>query len=156
MPVSDYTPTTTEVAVLLRARTRDANGNITGDFTDDVTIPGATDAAGLVDLASEEVGAEIGPDIDPEYWDAANALITILAAANIELSYYPEQAAANNSMYDKLIARYNSRLKTLQADIAGDEQANEMEDAPGVAGGNAPMSVAGGFPEPLWWSTVMW
>jgi hypothetical protein len=154
MPVSDYTPTTSEVAFLLRARTRDANGNITGDFTDDVTVPGETDAAGLIDLAADEVGEAIGPDIDTDFWDSASAVITILAAANIELSYFPEQAAANNSMYDKLMTRYTSKLNQLQADVAEAEQEEEMEES----GTDSTMgiSVAEGFPMPLWWGSVQW
>jgi hypothetical protein len=154
MPVSDYTPMPADVAFLLRARTRDANGNITGAFTDDVTIPGESDAAGLIDLAADEVGEAIGPDIDTDFWESAKAVITILSAANIELSYYPEQAAANNSMYDKLMLRYNTKLKQLQNDVAEAEQEEEMEDA----GTDSTMgiSVAGGFPMPLWWGSVQW
>ncbi|HEX4501097.1 MAG TPA: hypothetical protein VH187_08050 [Scandinavium sp.] len=154
MPVSDYTPTTSDVAFLLRARTRDANGNITGDFTDDVTVPGETDAAGLIDLAADEVGEAIGPDIDTDFWESAKAVIVILAAANIELSYFPEQAAANNSMYDKLMARFDVKLKSLQADVAEAEQEEEMEES----GSDSTMgiSVAGGFPMPLWWGSVQW
>jgi hypothetical protein len=154
MPVSDYTPTTSDVALLLRARTRDANGNITGDFTDDVTVPGETDAAGLIDLAADEVGEAIGPDIDTDFWESGKAVITILAAANIELSYFPEQAAANNSMYDKLMARFDVKLKSLQADVAEAEQEEEMEES----GSDSTMgiSVAGGFPMPLWWGSVQW
>jgi hypothetical protein len=148
MPVSDYTPTTQEVATLLRARTRDANGNYVGDFTS-ATLPTDTDAAGLIDLAVDEIGEAIGPDIDTEFWEAAKALVVLLSAANIELSYYPEQAAASNSMYDKLMERYNKKLEELGANIAEAEEST-TDSTSGA------LSVAGGFPEPMWWGYVQW
>lgn len=149
MPTTDYAPTVQDVATLLRARTRDAMGNLTGTFTDGVTTPGATDAQGLVQSALDDVGESIGQDIDQEFWPAASRLVTYLAAANIELSYFPEQAAQNNSMYDKLMARYTAKLKDLQEDIAETETEENSPQNP-----YAPPT--GGFPEPLGWGTVEW
>lgn len=150
MPTTDYTPTVQDLANLLRARTRDANGNLVGNFVDDVTTPGATDASGLIQQAADDVGESIGQDIDPSFWPGANRLVLYLAAANVELSYFPEQAAANNSMYDKLMARYNAKLKDLQEDIA-EFMEEQVEDTQSQY---APPS--GGFPEALGWGTVEW
>lgn len=149
MPVSDYIPSVQEVATLLRARTRDANGNYVGTF-DSTTLPTDTDATGLIELASDDVGEAIGPDIDTEFWDAAKVLVIYLAAANIELSYYPEQAAANNSMYDKLMERYNAKLEALSENIASEEE-SQIGDGDYVS--SAP---SGGFPMPIFWGYINW
>jgi hypothetical protein len=57
-------------------------------------------------------------------------------------------------MYDKLMARFDVKLKSLQADVAEAEQEEEMEES----GSDSTMgiSVAGGFPMPLWWGSVQW
>jgi hypothetical protein len=72
----------------------------------------------------------------------------LLAAANVELSYWPDQAAANNSMYDKLMARFNAKENALITAMAG-----------GIEEGDPPMdefqtnwnSLGGGFPSPIVW-----
>lgn len=150
MPATDYAPSTVDVAQLLRARTRDANGNLVGDFVNGQTVPDATGATGLIQQALDDVSEGIGADLTQEFWPAAKRLVVYLAAANIELSYFPEQAAQNNSMYDKLMARYNAKLKDLQEDIAEEEEADSN-----IA--NSPYQPpSGGFPEALGWGMVQW
>jgi hypothetical protein len=57
-------------------------------------------------------------------------------------------------MYDKLMLRYNAKLKQLQADVAEAEQEEEMEEA--GTDSTLGISVAGGFPMPLWWGSTQW
>jgi hypothetical protein len=139
-------PTTADVAVLLRARTRDSYGNLQNDFNDQ-TLPDAQGCQGCIDEAVDEIADGVGSTI-PSDVDAAAAkrLVQILAAANVELSYYPEQAAQNNSMYDKLMARYNAKLESLIEEVSLDETAGDGDGA----GTGAGIGV-GGFPSPDWW-----
>jgi hypothetical protein len=90
-----YTPTTTDVARLLRARTKDATGVELGDWSAE-TRPTDTEVADLIDQATGPVLAELGrleDPADPErYADllpAARFLVTLGTACLVEKSYYP-------------------------------------------------------------------
>jgi hypothetical protein len=52
------------------------------------------------------------------------------------------------------MARFDVKLKSLQADVAEAEQEEEMEEA--GTDSTLGISVAGGFPMPLWWGSVQW
>src|SRR6516225_1637558 len=99
MSVSDYTPTVQDIAAMLRARTRTSYGDLMNDFTDE-TEPTGEDVQGLIEIAVDDVSGAIGTNIPVEFQSTAKILVTYLTAANIELSYWPTQAAATNSMYD--------------------------------------------------------
>lgn len=102
---SNYTPGVGDVGALLRARTRDSDGNEVGTFTDK-TRPTATQAERLIDMAASLVGTTIGYDVPTDLWPAAANLITLRAAMFVELSYFPEQVRAQASPYQqyKLLA----------------------------------------------------
>jgi hypothetical protein len=110
-------PTVDDVAALIRARTKDNNGNEVGTFTDD-TRPTAAQAQQAIDhqvvLLHTKVGA-IG--------DGCAAVATLAAAygaaAEIELSYFPEQARTDRSPYTYLIARWEEYLDGLVACVEG-------------------------------------
>jgi hypothetical protein len=100
-----YTPTTTDVARLLRARTKDSNGVELGDWSDE-TRPTETEVADLIDQATGPVLAELGrledPDDPERYADllpAARFLVALGTACLIEKSYYPEQINSDRSAY---------------------------------------------------------
>lgn len=133
MTDTNYTPTTQEVGAFLRARLVDDFNNHKDDF-DDTTSPTQEEAQELIDAAADEVSEEIGTEVAPSRVSQAKRLVQLLAAANIEMSFFPEQAAANNSMYDKLMARYNTLLPKFGEDIGEDDQGP-------VSGGSF-----GGFP----------
>jgi hypothetical protein len=122
------------------------------DFTDE-TLPTGTDVTGLIDSAVGDISGLIGPDIDPDYFDTAKVLCVYLAAANVELSYYPEQAVIANSMYDKLMARYNAKLTQLLEDLELDVDGSS-DGGVGVADGWS--TIGGGYPDPYWWRYTMW
>src|SRR5215471_16653243 len=126
MPTTDYVPTTTDVAALLGARTRDQYGNLVGDFSA-ATHPTDSQVSALISQATDEVAETIGADLDPNFWSVAKQLVTMLSAANVELSYFPEQAQANNSMYDKLMTRYDKKLKEVSENVAEDTAADTFE-----------------------------
>lgn len=147
MAKADITPTTAQVAVLLRGRTRDQYGNLVGDFTA-ATSPDTDGANGCILEAVDEVASQVGEDFaDPDDLAAAMRLVIMLAAANIEMSYWPEQSAQNNSMYDKLMKRYSDRLTTFKADLSQtDEIVEEVNAGPETAG----------FPPPQGWGWRRW
>jgi len=153
MPTSDYTPTVQDIALMLRARTRDANGELVKDFNDQ-TLPTDTDVTGLIQTAVDDVCGAIGPDIDSQYFDTAKVLCIYLASANVELSYYPEQAAATNSMYDKLMDRYNAKLTQLLEDLEID--VGDGGDTEGAGFYGDWDTIGGGYPPPQWWGYVSW
>ena len=152
MPVSDYTPTVQDIAALLRARTRTTNGDLLRDFTDE-TEPTGEDVQGLIEIAVDDVSGAIGTNIPVEFQSTAKILVTYLTAANIELSYWPTQAAATNSMYDKLMARYNTRLAQLMEDMS-DVVTDDGVDS-GVSDSDWNI-VGGGYPQPYWWDYAKW
>jgi hypothetical protein len=149
MSISDYTPTVQDIARMLRARTRNQTGELVRDFTDE-TLPTAEDVQGLIEEAASEVTADISPDapVPSEYYEAARTLVVLLASANVELSYWPEQAAATNSMYDKLMTRFNAKEAQLIEAMGG-----------GIDEGIPPVdefdmnwnTLGGGFPSPMIW-----
>lgn len=158
MPVSEFTPSTTDVGILVPARTVDSLGNETGDFGD-LTRPSGEQAAGLIAEAVDEVASVVGPDVpdgpDPDdpttLRKAAKRVTSLLAAANVELTYYPEDAGRNGSAYDKLMARYKdalARLKTDVDDAAGTDDGEE-------SGGGA-LTAHYGFPPAIGWDGALW
>lgn len=155
MPSSDYAPSTQDVAAMLRARTRDVNGNYVTTANDDgdqvpdfneATTPTAIGASALIAEALDEDVDAIGADIPEDDWTAARRVVTLLAAANIEMSYFPEQAAANNSTYNMLMKRHDGRLSTFQEDMAeeGEETSEET------------MLAVQELPPATGWDGVMW
>lgn len=137
-------PTTKDVARYLRARTRTEYGTEVGDFTDDTT-PTGVQVIDLIQDAVDEITESVGGDIPPDLQSAALRLMTLLAAANVEMSYFPEQAAANNSMYDKLMDRVKSLRTALETDVSEEDIENEEGPDPTFD-----------FPSPIGWDGVQW
>ncbi|MCB0882692.1 MAG: hypothetical protein KDC33_10825 [Thermoleophilia bacterium] len=104
-----YRPGVGDIAVVMRARTRDRVGN-EGTFTSD-TRPTAAEVDQLITLVSGAVRAQIGgPDIPPVIADEARMVIIYGVAQLIEQSYFPEQndgegpAARFGRLYDVALA----------------------------------------------------
>lgn len=133
-----YTPTPTDVARLLRARTKDANGVELGDWSAE-TRPTDSEVADLIDQAAGPVLAELGRLVDPDdpdlYLDlhpAARHLVTLGAACLVEKSYYPEQVNSERSAY----AHYKQEYDDVRGVLVGgadDETGGGV--LPGAAGG---------------------
>ena len=136
------TPSPTEVAQAhLMARTRDKHGNLLGRFTNDTSIQ-YNQAVGAIDDAVKEVMEGFGSVAEAGDADAIRKVIMLLAAANLEASYFPEQSAVTNSPYDRLMTRYNTGLEVLREDV-GEEQVMSH--------------IAYAFPPPAhYWSIVRW
>jgi hypothetical protein len=98
MPVSDYTPTIDDVGALLRARTKDSDGEEIGTFTP-TTRPTDTEVETLIGQAAGYMSLFVGDDTPQALWEEIGDVVSIRAAMTIELSYYPEQVASDRSAY---------------------------------------------------------
>ena len=113
MPVSDYTPSVSEVASFLRARTRDRSGVETGTFTSS-TRPTDDQVTELVDSAAGTVSLAIGDDIPAVLFKEAKDVVCYLVVCLIELSYFPEQVAGDRSAYNQYKDLYDEAIGTRQ------------------------------------------
>jgi hypothetical protein len=111
-------PTVDDVAALIRARTKDRNGNEVGTFTED-TRPTAAQAQEAIDHAMVAVHEKVGTI--PGTCAQQTALCAAYgAAAEIQLSYFPEQARTDRSPYTYLIQRWEEALLGVEACVTGD------------------------------------
>lgn len=113
----DPEATPADVAVLLRARTKDENGNELGDWTEQ-TRPTYEQVAEQIEIARALLHAETGP-VPDACAEGAESAIALLAAMLVEQSYFPEQvAAANLSAYDRLQELYTTARLGVLACVA--------------------------------------
>lgn len=112
------------VGSILRARTRDSNGNELGTFTS-ATRPTDKQVLRLIDTAVNDINLVLeGKDLPEAYWPVGHTLSSYRAACLVELSYFPEQITAGRSPYEQ--------LKTLWDDgVAGLKAALSLDVGPG-------------------------
>lgn len=113
MPISEWTPTTADIAALLRARTRDASGAELCEFSAD-TRPTKEQVASVVQRAAEEISGRIGDEVPASKHGLARSAVAYLAAYLIEISYYPEQAAEGRSPADHLERKYREAVQAIE------------------------------------------
>lgn len=104
-----YVPTVSDVADLLQARTRDANANLVGTFTDS-TKPTHFQVLDLIDQAAEVVSLAIGTNIPEALLKQARDVVAIRAAMMVELNFYPEQIGSDQSAYPYLERQYDEMI----------------------------------------------
>jgi hypothetical protein len=98
----DVTATPGMVAAVLRARTRDANGDEVGEWTTK-TRPTLAEVQDLIVVAQEQVASEIGAsEIPANAVAAARQAIVMRTALLIEGSYFPEQIGSGDSPFLQL------------------------------------------------------
>jgi hypothetical protein len=124
-------PSVDDVALLIRARTKDSHGNEVGTF-DDETRPTADQVEEQIDAALPLVLMRL-PEVEKlptELVPAIAAVVAYRAALRIEKSYYPEQVRSDRSAYDQLLGEYLADLEALvDAATAGPEGATSGEIA---------------------------
>jgi len=131
----NVTPTVADVAALIRARTKDSNGNELGTFTT-ATRPTAVQAQEAIDHAVIGLHEKVGA-IGTGCADTAKLCAAYGAAAEIELSYFPEQARTDRSPYQFLIKRYEALLEGVRECVLGDLPGTGPEGQPtGVGQGS--------------------
>jgi hypothetical protein len=101
----DWRPTVDEVAALLRARTKDASGNEVGTFTDK-TRPTDAEVEMLITNGCAKIASLVGWDVPADAQPEATHLAAIVAACEVETSYYPEQVRTDRSAYQQLWAMF--------------------------------------------------
>lgn len=130
MPVSDYKPTLAEVGARIRARTRTANGNEIGTFTEN-TKPKAEQVDTIIDLALADVAADIGADIpEGEAREAAKSLASLYSAMQVELSCFADEVRKGQSPYQEFAELYKLRMPGVKraADIARENAGDDNSD----------------------------
>lgn len=148
-------PSVTDVASILRARTKVRGGSEIGTFNT-LTRPTAPEVESLIDDAVSEILGKVQP-IDPtlppgsafnapgsKYEQRIRNAVKLYAALLIELSYFPEQIRTGQSATTTLQTLYDSRIRAL---IAEGEHgiAEGMGEGAGGAG-DAPADAAWSFP----------
>jgi hypothetical protein len=106
---ADFTPTVDDVAALIRARTKDSNGNEVGTFTDD-TRPTTAQCQEAIDHQVIALHRKVGA-VGTQCAGVAQIAVAYGAAAEIELSYFPEQARTDRSPYTYLLQQYDELLQ---------------------------------------------
>jgi hypothetical protein len=125
-------PSVADVAVLLRARTKDAEGREVGTF-DDTTRPNAEQVEIHIDNAVALLAVRLPRDLPDLYAPTVKALTAYRAALQIEKSYFPEQVRSDRSAYDQLREEYLDDLAALIDALAS----AGGEDGSGTAGSRA-------------------
>lgn len=118
MPTSNWPTGVEAVGAILRARTRDTNGNEVGTFSTE-TRPTQEQVEGLIYVAVSDLASCVGPDIEEQYWEQAAVIVSYKVAMLVELSYFPEQVATGRSPYEQLKELYTDALACLKAAVLG-------------------------------------
>jgi hypothetical protein len=129
-----WAPTVATVAGLIRARTKDGNGNELGTFTP-ATRPTDAQATEAIEHAVIGLGEKVG-EMSPKCEKTARLCSAYGAAAEIELSYFPEQARTDRSPYQFLIARYDALLTGVEQCV--------LNNLPGYAPGGTSTGIRSG------------
>jgi hypothetical protein len=124
----NVTPTIADVAALIRARTKDGNGQELGTFTP-ATRPTDAQAKEAIEHAVIAVHEKVGA-IGAGCADTARLAAAYGAAAEIELSYFPEQARTDRSPYQFLIARWTAALEGVERCVLGNLPGTGTEGTP--------------------------
>lgn len=117
-----YRPSTRDVALYIKNRTADPNGNYLGDFTADTAVT-ADEVEGLISKAQERVLRKL--DVDPneviatESHFAISNMIALYAAMLVELTKYSEQIQANRSPYPHLKDLFDEEFAVVVEDVTG-------------------------------------
>ena len=113
-------PTVDQVALLLRARTKDSAGNEVGTFDED-TRPTGDQVDEQIDVAMGLVGVRFPTTskLTPEQVVAFGGLVAYRAALRIEKSYFPEQVRSDRSAYAQLREEYLDDLQALVESVSG-------------------------------------
>jgi hypothetical protein len=116
MSTVDITPTVDSVAQILRARTKDDQGQELGTFTA-ATRPTDVQVSGLIATAQADVIAQTGPLLGVLTQEAARSAVAMRTAMLVELSYFPEQVRNDRSAYPEYERLYNASMAALMASI---------------------------------------
>jgi hypothetical protein len=109
-------PSVQDVALLIRARTKDSNGLEVGTFDGD-TRPTADQVERLIDKSVALVGMQLPPlaSVPADLLGPVAIVVALDAACRVEKSYWPEQVQTERSPYALLKVEYDEALAALTA-----------------------------------------
>lgn len=139
-----WLPVKEDIAALLptRLQSTDGSGQLQTTFNE-LTRPTGAQVERLITEAAAEVGLTLSPEEVPEaVHGRIRSIISLGAAMNVELTYYPEQVAGNRSPYAQMERRFNAALKLLGT-VAGQDADNEPGEAGYPSGGGFPTTAIG-------------
>lgn len=139
--MTDLACTVDEVAVHIRARTKDKNGNELGTFTPD-TRPTDVQVEEAIAQAVKLLHTVVG-GVGEECADGARAAVALGAAADIERSYFPEQSRSDRSVYQFLRDAYTEAVNGVAQCVLGNLP-NADALSPEAAYGHGTMTVVSG------------
>lgn len=113
---SPWSPSLSDVGLIILARTRDSFGNELGTFTA-TTKPTEAQAARLIQKAALDVADVIGDDVPDFLLDDAKGVVAIRTAMKIETSYFPDQVNSGRSIYPQLKDDYEAAMNRLQRQL---------------------------------------
>jgi hypothetical protein len=108
-----WAPQTLDIAALLRARTKDQDGNEVGDFTDQ-TRPTGEQVERLILNGCADVSANVGGELPEALWAEARGVAALKAACQVESSFWPEQINTARSPWQQLWEMYQFELANLK------------------------------------------
>lgn len=134
-----YRPTVADVAVFIRSRTKGKLTEEQNTFTAD-TIPTATQVEKFIDVSERHIARAVG-EVPITLLPDAKDVVAVCAAAQIELSYFPEQIRTDKSPFIHLREQCQMMLAEL---------AKAVDDLTGdgvIDGSELSLSPAAAFPE---------
>lgn len=109
-----HLPGVEEVALWIRARTKDNLGNEIGTFTAD-TRPTEAEVSKLVALTGGSMVSCVGPWLPESLWERSRLVVALKTAMIVELSYFPEQIERDHSPYKYLKELFDYESQALCA-----------------------------------------
>jgi hypothetical protein len=131
MSTPDWLPTSSDVAALLRARTKDDTGRELGDWSDE-TRPTASEVDALIAQTADYVAAAIG-GVPDRCAGAASQAVLLRTAMLVELSYFPEQVRSDRSPYPELKELADTALDSARTCVASGGAAGTTEGGEGYS-----------------------
>jgi hypothetical protein len=113
----DYTPSVSDVALLLGSRTVDSSGNDVGTFTTE-TRPTAVQVAALAVAAVADLQSRLGTEVPPELAGEARRLSALQAACLVEASMYAEAESSARVQYAAQYLQGSATLAELLHGVA--------------------------------------
>ena len=140
----DPEATPDDVAALLTARTKDADGNELGVFNEN-TRPTAAQVQVRIEIARSLVKGALG-DIPESCLEGFETAVALRAALLTEAAFWPEQTDSNQSTFNRLRELYLEAWAGIQSCVAK-----------GTAGDTAfELNVGAGVYPPWWWPPDWW
>jgi hypothetical protein len=113
-------PSVDQVASLIRARTKDAEGREVGTFNAE-TRPTDVQVEDHISAAVALLAPRWPTDLNDSFYPAIQSLTAYRAAMQIEKSYFPEQVRSDRSAYDQLREEYQDDLAALMDALCAGE-----------------------------------